>query len=153
MIKPLLLLSAAFCALAFVGCTTTPMPVTSQQQLIANGVDDAISIGLVPVLVKNANYIGAANALADALGAFSGATFTSADTDAMIAAAKAKGYAFSPTDEKAVVATINAAWARYAKNYQSMANNAIRPDVKLFIGAVADGIHNAAAQAKATQGS
>lgn len=144
---PFRLISAALVAFTFsfvAGCTTVPVPVTSGQQLAAQSVDDALSVVLVPVLVKNSTYIPAAAAVADALGAVSGDQFTPADTDGVLSAAKRKGYAFSADDERMIRATINAAWDRYAKNYQTTIGAGVRPDVKLFASAAADGIRSAA---------
>jgi hypothetical protein len=148
--KTIFLFFAATLAL-FVGCTSAPSPATTTQQMIAQGVDDALAIGLVPVFVKNASYIPAASAIADALGAISGDQFTPDDTAGVIDAAKRKGYAFAPEDERMIAATINAAWSRFAKNYQQQIGAGVRPDVKLFAGAVADGIRSAALQAANTK--
>jgi len=150
--KPALIIAlvhvAALFALCFLpGCvssTSTGVP-TSSEQSWANGVGDFLSLGLAPVLANNPDYIPAAQALGATLGTFTGDTLTPDNVAALVATAAAKAQGFSVKDQKTVTALINAAWARYAKNYQGNANAAIRPDVKLFLAAAADGIAAAVA--------
>ena len=48
------------------GCVNTPGAgtVTPKMQMIADAVEDALSIGLVPVLSRNPDYVPAAQAVA-----------------------------------------------------------------------------------------
>ena len=132
--------------LALTGCTSVPATApTATETTVASAVDDAVSVGLVPVLAKNPAYIPAAQALGAGLSTFAGDTLTPADVHAFLSAAVAKGLALSPSDQATVEAVINAAWSRYAKNYQSTVTASVRPDVKLFLAAVADGITTACA--------
>jgi hypothetical protein len=142
LILALLLAAAVEGAFFLAACTTTgtaPAP-TSQQQAIAAAVEDTISIGLVPVLTKNASYIPAARTVALALGSFDGATLTPADVQAFVAKTP-----LAPEDARTIAAMVNAAWSTYTRRYQAQAGTALRPDVKLFLGAVAAGIGNAIA--------
>lgn len=131
--------------LLFEACTAVPTAPTSAEVMIANAVEDAISIGLVPVLAKNPSYAAAAQAAASALGSFSGATITPADVDSLIAKTK-----LAPEDAKTVAALVNASWNTYVRRYQQRAGASLRPDVKLFLEAVAAGINNAAASVPRT---
>ncbi len=116
-------------------CTTAPTAPTSGQQLAANAVEDILSIGLVPVLTKNASYLPAAQSIAIALGTFNGTTLTPADVDAFLAKT-----ALSPADAREVAGIVNAAWSVYAKRYAAQVGAGLRPDVKLFLAAVSNGI-------------
>lgn len=138
--KKLLAVVLSAIALYLAACVSTPVVVTPAQQTIANAVEDAISIGLVPVLTKNESYVPAVQGIAAALGVFSGSTLTPADVDAFLAKTT-----LSPEDAKTVAGLVNAAWAAYAKHYAQQLGASIRPDVKLFLGAVADGITAACA--------
>lgn len=126
--------------LTLAGCSSAPVDPTPKQQLVANAVEDVISVGLVPVLTKNPSYIGAADAVAAALGSFQGDTLTAADVQAFIGKTP-----LSEQDAKTVAGLINAAWATYQKRYAQQVSASVRPDVKLFLGAVANGIHAAVA--------
>lgn len=119
---------------------TSPGAVTSSQQLVANGVEDAISIGLVPVLTKNASYLDAARGVASALGAFSGSTLTPDDVNAFLAKTP-----LAAADARAVAGIVNAAWSTYSLRYSQQVGASVRPDAKLFLGAVANGINRAIA--------
>jgi hypothetical protein len=134
-----LILLAALCAL-FSGCTTAPVSPTSRQQFAANAVEDTISVGLVPVLVKNPSYVPAAQAVAAALGTFSGATLTAEDVHAFLARTP-----LATDDAKTVEALVNAAWLTFHRRYAAQVDASLRPDVKLFLGAVSSGILNAIA--------
>lgn len=141
------LLLAVLCALAIplgiVGCvsSTAPAPApTTQQQTIANAIGDTLAIGLVPVLTKNASYIPAAQGIAAAIGTFAGDTLTPADVEAVLAKTP-----LAPEDARTVAGLVNAAWATYAKRYAQQVNATVRPDVKLFLVAIADGINAAIA--------
>lgn len=140
-IAPIFVAFVATCSLTFSACTSSPTAVTAKQQTAADITEDVISVGLVPVLTKNSSYIDAANTVALALGSFSGDTLTSADVEAFVA--KVPGLA--PEDARTVVGVINAAWARYQKRYAEQVGASIRPDVKLFLAAVSNGIHAAVA--------
>lgn len=138
-----LLLAALFCALLLLpSCSSlaTAGAVSPSQQTVANAVEDAISIGLVPVLTKNPSYVPAAQAAAAALGTFAGATLSPADVDGFLAKTS-----LAPADAKVVAGVINAAWAVYSKRYSATVSANVRPDVKLFLAAVADGITAACA--------
>jgi hypothetical protein len=123
------------------GCatTTTPGAVTSTQQTIANAVEDSISIGLVPVLSKNPSYIGAAKTVSAALGSFTGSTLTPDD----VASFLTKVPQLSDADRQVIGGMVNAAWGVYVKRYAQQVNANVRPDVKLFLSAVANGIESA----------
>lgn len=136
------LLLASLLAFALAGCvsSTAPVSVTSTQQTIANAAEDAISIGLVPVLAKNPSYIGVAQAVALALGSFSGDTLTADDVNAFLAKTT-----LAPQDAQTVAGIVNAAWAVFEKRYAQQVGAATRPDVKLFLAAVSNGIKAAVA--------
>ena len=142
-IAGLLISFGAFLMLAAMpGCVSAPGAgqVTSQQQTVANAVEDALAVGLVPVFTNNPSYVGAANSIAAALGAFSGSTITPADVDAFLARTPLK-----PADARVVAGVVNGAWAIYVKRYSQQVNASVRPDVQLFLGAVSNGILAAAA--------
>ena len=123
------------------GCVSTNAPTpTATQQLVANAVEDAISLGLVPVLTKNPSYIGAANTIALGLGSFAGDTITPADVIAFLAKTS-----LTEADQRTVAGVVNAAWGIYVKRYAAQAGAATRPDVKLFLAAVSNGIKSAVA--------
>ena len=124
-----------------IACTTAPAVAPSAVQIqIANAVEDALSVGLVPVLTKNQSYLPAAQGLAAALGTFSGDTLTPADVDAVLAKAN-----IAPQDAAVVAGIVNAAWATYQRRYAQQVSATMRPDVKLFLNAVVVGIQNAIA--------
>jgi hypothetical protein len=125
------------------GCATSTNPgaVTSSQQTIANAVEDSISIGLVPVLTKNPSYVGAAATVSAALGSFSGSTLTPEDVNAFLV----KVPQLTETDRATIAGIVNAAWGVYTKRYAQQVNANVRPDVKLFLSAVANGISSAVA--------
>lgn len=124
--------------LAFAGCTSVPVNTTPKQELIANAVEDVVSVGLVPVLVKNPTYIAEARAAAALIGSFSGTELTPADVDAFLARV-----AIASWDARTIAGVINAAWATYQKRYAEQVGRSLRPDVKLFLSAVSRGILNA----------
>ena len=133
-------------ALFIAGCTVASLAPTSAQVTVANAVEDAIAIGLVPVLTKNPTYLGAARAVAASLGSFSGDTLTPADVDAFLAKApNLGGWTLAPDDARVIAGVVNAAWQTYAKRYAAQVNASVRPDVKLFLSAVAEGINRAIA--------
>lgn len=124
------------------GCvsSSSTVSVSDRQQTIANAVEDTLSIGLVPVLTKNPSYLAAAEGIASALGTFSGDTITPADVDAFLAKTS-----LAPEDARAVAGIVNAAWATYQKRYAAQVSASVRPDVKLFLSAISNGIHAAVA--------
>lgn len=128
--------------LCVAGCVSTTMPTapTATQQTIANAVEDAISIGLVPVFTKNPRYAPAAEILAAGLGNFAGDTVAPKDVAAFLAMTE-----LSTDDQRAVAGIVNAAWSVFAKRYVEKVGAATRPDVKLFLAAVANGIKSAVA--------
>ena len=119
--------------------STAPLP-TATQETIANAVEDTISIGLVPVLTKNSGYLAAAQGVANALGSFSGTTLTAADVAAFLAKTT-----LTAEDQRTVAGIVNAAWAAYSRRYADRVGATVRPDVKLFLTAVANGINAAVA--------
>lgn len=127
----------------FSGCSTATSPgtVTPSQQLVANDVEDLISIGLVPVLTRNPSYIAAARTVAASLGTFSGDVVTPDDVSAVLA----KVPQLSDADRQTIAGVVNAAWTVYVKRHSQQVNANIRPDVKLFLSAVSNGIIAAAA--------
>jgi hypothetical protein len=126
--------------LAFAGCSSAPVAPTDKQTVIANAVEDTLSIGLVPVLVKNPDYVPVARSVAVTLGAFDGAVLTPADVDAFLAKTS-----LAPEDARTIAALVNASWDTYARRYAQQVNASVRPDVKLFLAAVANGITRALA--------
>ena len=138
--KTLLTLLAFALTTALTGCVGTATAPTATQRSIASAVEDAISIGLVPVLSKNPSYAPAASAVAAALGSFAGDTLTPDDVRAFLAKTS-----LTPDDQRAVAGIVNAAWAVFTKRYAERVGAATRPDVKLFLAAVADGIKSAVA--------
>jgi len=135
-------LFALAAALMLAGCvsSTSPTAPSDKQAVIANAVEDTLSIGLVPVLVKNPDYIPVARSIAVALGAFDGAALTPADVDAFLAKTS-----LAPEDARTIAALVNASWDTYARRYAQQVNANVRPDVKLFLAAVANGITRALA--------
>ena len=131
-----------FALTCLVGCVTTPSPVapTTTQQLVANAVEDAIAVGLVPVFTKNPSYLAAANTVALGLGSFAGDTLTPADVSAFLAKTS-----LTEDDQRIVAGVVTASWQIYAKRYSQQVSTATRPDVKLFLAAVSNGIKAAAA--------
>lgn len=122
-----------------------PTAPTTTQRIIADAVEDAISIGLVPVLAKNPSYLGAANTVALGLGSFSGDTITPADVAAFL-----NKTTLTSADQRIVAGVVNAAWGIYVKRYAAIAGASTRPDVKLFLTAVSNGIKSAVAAAPAS---
>ncbi len=123
-----------------VGCTSAPVTVTPRHELIANAVEDVLTVGLVPVLTKNPGYVRAAQSVALTLGTFSGETLFASDIDAFIAKV-----AIAPEDAKVVSGIVNAAWSVFQKRYAQQVGASVRPDVKLFLAAVSRGILSACA--------
>lgn len=132
---------AALSVFAFTGCaSTTATPPNDSQQMIANAVEDAIAIGLVPVLTRNPGYLAAATGVANALGAFGGTTITPDDVSAFLVRTR-----LTLDDQRVVAGIVNAAWATFEKRYAQRVSGVVRPDVKLFLAAVANGIKSAVA--------
>lgn len=134
---------SALCALLVSGCVTSSNPgaVTSTQQTVADIAETTVSIGLVPVFVKNPSYIPAAQTVAAALASVTGDSITPEGVDAFLA----KVPQLSPADRQTIAGVVNAAWTAYAKRYQTQVNANTRPDVKLFLTAIANGVVTAAA--------
>lgn len=123
------------------GCVSTgPSAPTATQELIANAVEDAVSIGLVPVFTKNPSYLPAANTVALGLGSFAGDTISPDDVSAFLAKTS-----LAKEDQRIVAGVVNAAWQVFTKRYAQQARASVRPDVKLFLGAVSNGIKSAIA--------
>ena len=136
--KTLLALLALALLTTLTGCVGTATAPTPIQLSLASAVEDAISIGLVPVLSKNPGYAPAASAVAAALGSFAGDTLTPDDVRAFLAKTS-----LTPDDQRVVAGIVNAAWSVFTKRYAERVGAATRPDVKLFLAAVADGIKSA----------
>lgn len=137
----LVLAAALLCAASLftAGCaSSTTVEVTPKQTVIANAVEDTLSIGLVPVLTKNPDYVPIAASVAAALGSFTGETLASADVEAFLAKTK-----LAPEDARTIAALVNAAWDTYARRYSQQVSANVRPDVKLFLAAVSNGITRA----------
>lgn len=133
-------LIAPILLLALVGCSTAPTDPTDRQLMIANAVEDIVSVGLVPVLAKNPTYVAEVRVAGALLGSFNGTTITPADVDTFLARLQV-----APEDARAVAGIVNAAWDTYQRRYAQQVGQALRPDVKLFLGAVAAGIERAIA--------
>lgn len=133
-------IAALVAAFALSACTSAPVDPTPRQQVIANAVEDALSIGLVPVLTKNRAYLPAAGAIAASLGSFGGTTISAADVDAVLAKT-----GLAPEDAAVVAGLVNAAWDTYSRRYAQQVSGSVRPDVKLFLSAVSSGINRAIA--------
>lgn len=142
--KPLNYFTVLIClaVTCLVGCVSTQAPTgpTATQELIANAVEDAVSIGLVPVFTKNPSYLSAANTVALGLGTFAGDTITPDDVSAFLAKTTLK-----PEDQRIVAGVVNAAWRVFTKRYAQKVGASTRPDVKLFLSAVSSGIKSAVA--------
>jgi hypothetical protein len=126
--------------LLLVGCTTTPTTPSAQQVLVANAVEDALSVGLVPVLAKNPAYAAEAKTAAALLRAFDKTAFVSADVEALFTGR----LKVAPDDARLIVALISASWDVYQRRYREQVGQ-VRPDVQLFARAVANGIDRAVA--------
>lgn len=126
--------------LAVSGCTSAPMTPSARQEFIASAVEDSLSLGLVPVLIRNPSYIPVAKATAATLASFSGSTISADDIKAFVGKT-----GLPPDDAKTIVALVSAAWATYERRYQAPGAPTIRPDVTLFLNAVSRGILNAVA--------
>lgn len=141
-------LAAALLALAFTGCVSNTAPAvepTSSQQLAASAVEDGLTVFLAPVLANNPDYVLAAQAVADGLATFSGTTLTAGDVTGILDAAGRKTSRLTPEMKQQLAAEINVLWGIYVRKYQKIADGNIRPDVKLFLGAIANGINAAVA--------
>lgn len=132
----------ALCVTAFTGCvsSSSAVSVSDRQLTIANAVEDTLSVGLVPVLTKNPDYIPVAQSIAAALGTFGGGTLASADVEAFLARTS-----LAPEDARTIAALVNAAWDTYTRRYAQQVSSSVRPDVKLFLAAVSNGITRALA--------
>ena len=137
---PIFLLVAMLCFSALTGCVNTPGTgtVTPAKEIWAQATTDALSVGLVPVFSKNPAYIESASAFANALLVFNGSVSTS-DLTALVDQCK-----FAPEDRKVIVGTIHAAWNVYTTRYAQATTASLRPDLRLFLNAVAVGVLNAA---------
>jgi len=128
-------------ALLAASCTSAPVTdPTPRQEMIANAVEDILAVGLVPVLAKNPAYVAEVRVAAALLGSFNGATITPADVDSFLSRLKV-----TPEDARAIAGVVNAAWDVYVRRYSQQLGTALRPDVKLFLVAAANGIERAIA--------
>lgn len=132
-------LSAVFMLTA---CTTPTAPAvpTERAQLIAAAVEDVLAIGLVPVLVKNPAYAAEARLAATLLNSLTAATLTPAGLEATVARLR-----LAPEDARALSGLLAAAWDTYQRRYAAQVGASLRPDVRLFLGAVSAGIDRAIA--------
>lgn len=135
-----LIFTAILAVFALSGCTSVPIDPTPKQQVVANAVEDVISIGLVPVLTKNSSYLAAAKGVAVSIGSFSGSTITPDDVAAVLGKTQ-----IAPEDAIVIAGIVNAAWDTYSRRYAQQVNSSVRPDVKLFLNAVSNGITRAIA--------
>jgi hypothetical protein len=128
--------------LALSGCVSTPNTgaVTTTQQRIADIAEDTLAIGLVPVLTNNPGYLDAAKGIAVVTATFTGDTLT---PEAMLEVLLRFGVA--DVDARIVSGIVFAAWESYVKRYQAELGTSIRPDVKVFLKSVSNGIQRAAA--------
>lgn len=131
----LLVLTVAACV-----SPASPGAVTTSQQMVANGVEDLIAIGLVPVLTKNPGYLQEARFVATAIGDFKGDSLSPE-----VVAAFLDRTSIKPEDARTVAALVNSAWAIYARRYSGKVDASVRPDVKLFLSAISRGINAAVA--------
>ena len=136
----LLALCSLLFALSFTGCTSVPTAPTDKQTVIANAVEDALSLGLVPVLVKNPDYVPVARSIAAALATFTGDTLEAVQVESFLGKTS-----MAPEDAATVAALINGAWDTYSRRYAQQVNAQVRPDVKIFLAAVSNGITRALA--------
>lgn len=134
-LSTVLFLSALTVAIIGAACTNAPVATTPRQQVIANAVEDFVTVGLVPVLTKNPRYVAAVTTIAKAMQSFSGATLTPADVAALMA-----HVTLAPDDAQAIAGIVNAAWGIYQKRYAEQVGASIRPDVALFLKAASNGI-------------
>lgn len=122
-------------------CTSSPVAdPTPRQQIIAGAVEDILAVGLVPVFAKNPAYVPEARAISTALAVSTATTLAPDD----IAAALAKT-SLKPEDARVVAGVVAAAWETYQRRYAEQVSKSLRPDVKLFLAAVAAGIDRAIA--------
>lgn len=144
--KPRFCVSLALLALSasFTGCVSGSMsptaPVADRQIAIANAVEDTLAIGMVPVLVNNPDYIEVAAGVSAALSSFSGETITPMQVQAFLSQTKLK-----PEDARAIAAIVNTTWDTFSRRYAQQVTANVRPDVKLFISAVRQGLNRALA--------
>lgn len=137
---PSVLLFTLFALICVAGCTSVPVDPTPKQTVIANAVEDALALGLVPVLTKNPEYVPSAAAVAAALGSFTGDTITPGDVEAVLSKTN-----IGAEDARMIAALVNAAWDTYSLRYSQQVNASVRPDVKLFLTAASNGIRRAIA--------
>lgn len=133
-------------ALVFSGCVSTPGTgvVTSKQQQIADIAEDTLAIGLVPVLTNNQSYLEAAKGIAVVAATFTGDSLTPESVYAVLTK-----FNVTDADARIVAGIVNAAWESYTKRYQAEVGASIRPDVKVFLKAVSNGIARAVASVPA----
>lgn len=134
------LLSAVFLLLTACTTPTAPAVPTERAQLIAAAVEDVLAIGLVPVLVKNPAYAAEARLAATLINSATAATLTPAGLEATVARLR-----LAPEDARALSGLLAAAWDTYQRRYAAQVGASLRPDVRLFLGAVSAGIDRAIA--------
>lgn len=130
----------------FTGCastsTTSPATPADVQARRALAVEAALSIGLVPVLQNNPDYIPAAQAVAATLDTITKDTLTPEDITAFIAAAPVK-----EKDRPTVSAIVVGAWLAYSAVDPNATGVPVQPAVKPFLNAAARGLRSAASAA------
>ena len=122
------------------GCTTTPTAPTDRQVAVANAVEDVISVGLVPVLAKNPRYVPEARAVAAAFSLSKVTAVTASDVEAFLSTTT-----LAPEDSRIVAGLVLSSWDIYQRRYAQQVSASVRPDVGLFLQAVAAGIERAIA--------
>jgi len=131
----------AICGLLLGGCVSAPTQPSDRQLLLANAVEDVIAVGLVPVLAKNSSYLPLARSMAVVISTtFGGTTVREEDVAAILAKTSV-----SPEDARVITGLVMAAWDTYSRRYAEQVSSTVRPDVKLFVQAVANGINRAVA--------
>jgi len=133
-------------ALTLTGCVMTPGSgvATTREQRIADIAEDTLAIGLVPILTNNPGYLEAARGIAVVAATFTGDTLSAEAVYAVL-------IKFGVTDDDAriVAGIITVAWESYTRRYQNEVGVSVRPDVKVFLKAVAAGISRAVASVPA----
>ena len=136
--NPNLILILATLVLA--GCTTVPISVTPRQELVAAAVEDALAVGLVLVFAKNPAYVEEGRAVVALLSVSTAVTITPDSVAAILARTK-----IAPDDARIIASVVSSAWDTYQRRYAVQVGASVRPDVKLFLASVAQGIERAIA--------
>ena len=141
--KPLvsiLALTFAILALALPGCTSLPVDPTPRQQVAANIAEDILANGLVLVFARNPAYVDEGGAVVALLSVSTAVTITPESIAAILAKTK-----IAPDDARIIAAVVSSAWDTYQRRYAVQVGASVRPDVRMFLAAVANGIERAIA--------